>query len=103
MSVFRSNDIRVTIHIPVLPSEVLEGMNPQPGDTVVDGTLGGGGHSRELLKLIGPGGRLFGFDRDPGAIERTRELITEENATFVAAPPATPATSSVKPLASSRP
>jgi hypothetical protein len=42
----------VTIHIPVLPAEVIEGMQPKPGQTVVDGTLGGGGHSRMLLELI---------------------------------------------------
>ena len=50
----------MTIHIPVLLNEVLQGMNPQPGDVVVDGTLGGGGHTAELLKLIGPTGRLIG-------------------------------------------
>ncbi|MDG1874195.1 MAG: 16S rRNA (cytosine(1402)-N(4))-methyltransferase RsmH [Mariniblastus sp.] len=73
----------MTIHIPVLPIEVLEGMNPQPGDLVVDGTLGGGGHSIELLKRISPGGRLFGFDRDPAAVEETSGRITEENATLI--------------------
>lgn len=75
----------MTVHIPVLPAEVIEGMNPQPGDIVVDGTLGGGGHTRELLKLIGPSGRLFGFDRDPFAIEDTRQRLPDENATFITA------------------
>ncbi len=75
----------MTVHIPVLSSEVIDGMNPQPGDTVVDGTLGGGGHSRELLNLIGPSGRLFGFDRDPHAVEETRQRIPDENATLIAA------------------
>jgi len=75
----------VTVHIPVLPQEVIQGMNPQPGDIVVDGTLGGGGHTRELLKLIGPTGRLIGFDRDPQAIESTRDRIPDENATFIVA------------------
>lgn len=74
----------MTIHIPVLPSEVLEGMNPQPGDVVVDGTLGGGGHTIELLKRIGPGGRLLGFDRDPAAVEETGSRIQQDNATFIA-------------------
>ena len=73
----------VTVHIPVLPREVVEGMNPQKGDIVVDGTLGGGGHSRELLRLIGPTGRLIGFDRDPAAVESTRQRIPDENATFI--------------------
>jgi len=73
----------VTVHIPVLPAEVLEGMNPQAGDTVVDGTLGGGGHTIELLKRIGPTGRLLGFDRDPAAVEETRSRIENENAQFI--------------------
>ena len=73
----------MTVHIPVLPREVVEGMNPQKGDIVVDGTLGGGGHSRELLRLIGPTGRLIGFDRDPAAVESTRQRIPDENATFI--------------------
>jgi 16S rRNA (cytosine1402-N4)-methyltransferase len=73
----------VTIHIPVLPAEVIEGMNPQPGHTVVDGTLGGGGHARELLDRIGPTGRLLGFDRDPGAVEETAERIDDANATLI--------------------
>ena len=75
----------MTVHIPVLPSEVIDGMNPELGDIVVDGTLGGGGHARQLLDRIGPGGRLFGFDRDPNAVEETRERIPDENANFVVA------------------
>ena len=59
-------------------------MNPQPGDVVVDGTLGGGGHTAELLKLIGPSGRLIGLDRDPGAVEETGSRIKNDNATFIA-------------------
>ncbi|MFT5303742.1 MAG: 16S rRNA (cytosine1402-N4)-methyltransferase [Mariniblastus sp.] len=73
----------MTIHIPVLPVEVLDGMNPKVGDTVVDGTLGGGGHARQLLDIIGPTGRLFAFDRDPYAVEETRSRIPDENATFI--------------------
>ena len=56
-----------------------------PGDTIVDGTLGGGGHAQELLNLIGPEGRLFGFDRDPFAVDETRQRISNENATLVVA------------------
>jgi 16S rRNA (cytosine1402-N4)-methyltransferase len=75
----------VTIHIPVLCAEAIAGMDPQPGDTIVDGTLGGGGHTRELLNLIGPSGRLFGFDRDPFAVEETRQRIPDDNAKFIVA------------------
>lgn len=74
----------MTIHIPVLLDEVLEGMNSQEGDIVIDGTLGGGGHTVELLKRIGPTGRLIGFDRDPAAVDETGSRINQENATFIA-------------------
>ena len=75
----------VTIHIPVLPAEVIEGMQPKPGQTVVDGTLGGGGHSRMLLELVGAEGHLIGLDRDPLAVEDTQTRIENENATLIAA------------------
>lgn len=47
----------------------------EPGMTVVDGTLGGGGHTRLLADAVGPSGRVIALDRDPAAIERgAREL-----------------------------
>lgn len=75
----------MTVHVPVLPAEVLDGMNPQPGQVVVDGTLGGGGHSATLLERVGPTGRLIGIDRDPVAVEETRSRIDADNATLIAA------------------
>jgi 16S rRNA (cytosine1402-N4)-methyltransferase len=57
------------IHVPVMLAEVLEGLSPQPGGVFVDGTLGGGGHSRALAERVGPGGRIIALDRDPAAIE----------------------------------
>lgn len=63
-----------SIHIPVLPSEVLDYLQPQPGHIVVDGTLGGGGHTRLLAERVAPGGYVLALDRDPRAIadaERT--------------------------------
>ncbi|MFO0819240.1 MAG: 16S rRNA (cytosine(1402)-N(4))-methyltransferase RsmH [Pirellulales bacterium] len=60
-----------TVHIPVLLQEVLEWLAPQPGSILVDGTLGGGGHTRELAQRVAPGGLVIGLDRDPRAIERT--------------------------------
>ena len=53
------------VHIPVLLREVLQHLDLQPGLTVVDGTVGAGGHSSQILKRIGPTGRLVGLDRDP--------------------------------------
>ena len=56
-------------HIPVLLSEVIEGLDIKPEGTYADGTLGGGGHSEEIAKRLGEGGRLIGVDRDEAAIE----------------------------------
>jgi 16S rRNA (cytosine1402-N4)-methyltransferase len=51
-------------HVPVLPAEVLRLLAPQPGETWVDCTTGGGGHSRLIAEEIGPTGRLLGLDQD---------------------------------------
>jgi 16S rRNA (cytosine1402-N4)-methyltransferase len=52
-------------HRPVMVEEILQALAPQPGETAVDCTLGFGGHARELLARIQPGGRLLGLDADP--------------------------------------
>ncbi|MBR1586409.1 MAG: 16S rRNA (cytosine(1402)-N(4))-methyltransferase RsmH [Clostridia bacterium] len=54
-------------HIPVLLTEVLSALAPQPGQVFADGTLGGGGHSEAILRALGDG-TLYGIDRDPAAI-----------------------------------
>jgi 16S rRNA (cytosine1402-N4)-methyltransferase len=53
-------------HIPVMPTESLQGLNLFPGALVVDATYGGGGHSRLILDEIGDG-KLFAFDQDEDA------------------------------------
>src|SRR6516225_3972707 len=53
------------MHRPIMVREILEVLNPQPGDMVADCTLGYGGHARALLEAIQPGGRLIGLDVDP--------------------------------------
>jgi len=64
-----------SIHTSVLPAEVLGLLAVEPGMTVVDGTLGGGGHTRLLAEAVGSGGLVIAIDRDPTAIERgAREL-----------------------------
>lgn len=55
-------------HVPVLPTEVLHWLDPRPGQTLVDGTLGGGGHARLLAERVGPNGLVLALDRDPRAI-----------------------------------
>lgn len=64
-------------HIPVLLSEVLEYLDPKPGDVYADGTLGGGGHSEAILRLIGDTGVLYGIDRDPAAIRAASERLKD--------------------------
>ena len=63
-------------HIPVLLSEVLAALDPQPGQTFADGTLGGGGHSEAILQRIGENGALWGIDRDPAAIAAATERLS---------------------------
>ncbi len=62
-------------HIPVLLNEVLEALNPQRGEVYADGTLGGGGHSEEILKRMGETGTLYGIDRDEAAIAAATERL----------------------------
>ncbi len=57
------------MHIPVLAKEVLEGLALKPGEVVIDGTLGGGGHAALMLTATAPNGRLIGFDRDARNLE----------------------------------
>ncbi|MFH0984403.1 MAG: 16S rRNA (cytosine(1402)-N(4))-methyltransferase RsmH [Candidatus Omnitrophota bacterium] len=65
-------------HNPVLLQEVLEHLAFKPGAVVMDGTLGSGGHSEAILKVIGPSGKLVGFDQDPEAIARCQKLFQED-------------------------
>ena len=58
------------MHCPVLLEEVIGYLSPKQGDTVIDATLGGGGHSSEILKRILPDGKIIAVDRDKEAIER---------------------------------
>jgi len=69
------------IHIPVLPAEVLHWLAPQPGQVIVDGTLGGGGHTRLLAEHVAlPGcdksrGFVLSLDRDPAAIAAAEQNL----------------------------
>jgi 16S rRNA (cytosine1402-N4)-methyltransferase len=64
-------------HIPVLAGELIDLIDPAPGEIAVDCTFGGGGHARLIADRIGPGGTLIGIDRDPAAEERFAELSAE--------------------------
>jgi len=57
------------VHIPVLAQEVIQWLNPQPGQVIVDGTLGGGGHTLLFAERLGvETGFVLALDRDPAAI-----------------------------------
>ena len=67
-------------HVPILVTEVLECLDPKPGDIVIDGAVGYGGHACEFLKRIGPEGRLIGLDVDSTELERTRQRLSRGDA-----------------------
>ena len=64
-------------HEPVMLAECVEYLQPRPGNTLVDGTLGLGGHAQELLRRVGPEGCVVGLDRDPEALRRADERLRE--------------------------
>ena len=65
------------IHVPVLAGELIEALDPRPGQVAIDATVGGGGHARLIAGRIGPAGTLIGIDRDPIAEERFAQLAAE--------------------------
>jgi len=69
------------VHEPVLLQEVLQILDPQPGDFIIDGTFGSGGHSSAILKKISPKGRLLGIDWDEENIKHSK-LASEKNVTL---------------------
>ena len=64
-------------HIPVLAGELIDLIDPHPGEVAVDCTVGGGGHARLIADRLGPTGTLIGIDRDPLAEERFADLSAE--------------------------
>jgi 16S rRNA (cytosine1402-N4)-methyltransferase len=66
-----------TAHIPVLAEELLELLDPCPGQVAIDCTFGGGGHAGMVAERLGPDGTLVAIDRDPLAEERFLELAEE--------------------------
>src|SRR5260221_7318524 len=70
-------------HRPVLLNEVLGALTPQPGETVVDCTIGWAGHALELLRRAGPRGQLLGIDFDPKNLPTAHERLTAVGFPFV--------------------
>ena len=69
-----------TYHVPVLVEESIDGLAIQPNGIYVDVTFGGGGHSREILRHLGPDGHLYGFDHDADA---EKNIVDDKRFTFV--------------------
>ncbi len=69
-------------HIPVLLQEVIAGLAPKSGETILDATAGGGGHSEALCRAMGDSGRIVCLDADRDAIERSRVRLTGCTALF---------------------
>lgn len=74
-------------HNPVLLKETVDGLNIKPDGIYVDVTFGGDGHSREILRRLGPDGKLFAFDQDTDALENAidddRFVLINENFRFI--------------------
>lgn len=68
-------NLQKTVHVTVMLEEATAGLGLSPGAVVVDGTLGGGGHTRRLAELVGPTGRVIALDADPAAIARTAATL----------------------------
>jgi len=74
-------------HVPVMLKECMDALAIKPNGIYVDVTFGGGGHSMEILKHLGPEGRLFAFDQDPDAlnnvIDDSRFTLIHQNFRFL--------------------
>ena len=64
-------------HKPVMLTECIEGLNIKPDGIYVDGTLGGAGHSKEIVKRLSNKGMLIGIDRDNDALQAAKENLKE--------------------------
>jgi 16S rRNA (cytosine1402-N4)-methyltransferase len=64
-------------HRPIMVAEILAALSPKPGDAAVDCTLGYGGHAREILARIQPGGKLIGLDADPVELPKTEARLRQ--------------------------
>ena len=69
--------MRQKSHVPVLLEEAIQYLGVSQGSTVVDATLGLGGHSSAIARLLGPQGHLIAFDRDPAAMEQATARLEQ--------------------------
>ena len=66
-------------HVPVLLKEVLEMLDPKPGEAMVDATLGAAGHGLQIAKRLSPGGSFVGIDWDWQGLTAAKEILGKEN------------------------
>jgi 16S rRNA (cytosine1402-N4)-methyltransferase len=69
--------VALSVHVPVLPREVIAWLAPRDGGRYVDGTLGGAGHTAQLLEASAPGGRVLGIDADAQALGRAQARLAD--------------------------
>ena len=69
-------------HRPVMLGEVLAALDPKPSEVVVDCTVGYAGHAVELLRRVGPTGKLIGFDLDPANFAPARDKLSAVSPSF---------------------
>lgn len=67
--------MKESFHQPVMLNEVLEALDPKPGQHFVDATLGAGGHAQAILEETAPAGKLLGIERDPEILAIARERL----------------------------
>jgi 16S rRNA (cytosine1402-N4)-methyltransferase len=70
-------EMSAAAHVPVLAGEMIDLLDPQPGETAIDCTFGAGGHARLVADRLGPNGMLIAIDRDPIAEENFARLALE--------------------------
>lgn len=73
-------------HAPVLLDETIRALNPQPGDTFIDCTIGGGGHARAILERTAPNGKLLGLDASEKAIQNLKPIAKQYGTRMILAP-----------------
>jgi len=73
--IIKSGKTPAGMHLPICVKEILEFLDPKPGQTGLDATLGFGGHTEEFLRRVSPGGRIFSIDVDPIELARTERRL----------------------------
>ncbi|MGC9046505.1 MAG: 16S rRNA (cytosine(1402)-N(4))-methyltransferase RsmH [Minisyncoccia bacterium] len=67
------------MHLPVLLKETIDLLNPQPYSFIIDGTVDGGGHLREIIQRMDGRGKILAVDWDKNLLQKTRQKIEDEN------------------------